>query len=43
MPYTLAVNVVGQLAAAGVCSVTWTGGGEPTLHPDFDRIIEYTL
>ncbi|MBK9497194.1 MAG: radical SAM protein [Xanthomonadales bacterium] len=26
---------------AGVLSVTWTGGGEPTLHPAFDEIIAY--
>ena len=25
-----------------VRSVTWTGGGEPTLHPDFDQIIGHT-
>jgi len=34
-------RIIDELAAAGVASVTWTGGGEPTLHPDFDRAIVY--
>lgn len=41
MDVVLAERMVDQLAAAGVRSVTWTGGGEPTLHPDFDRVIVY--
>lgn len=41
MPDDLAFHIVNQLAAAGVKSVTWTGGGEPTLHPSFDSIIAY--
>jgi MoaA/NifB/PqqE/SkfB family radical SAM enzyme len=36
----LAAKILRQMKAAGVESVTWTGGGEPTLHPDFDDIIE---
>jgi MoaA/NifB/PqqE/SkfB family radical SAM enzyme len=39
MDKQLAVNVLEQLHEAGVRSITWTGGGEPTLHPNFDDII----
>lgn len=35
----LAFSILDQLTAAGVRSVTWTGGGEPTLHPDFDTML----
>lgn len=42
MDVDLAKSIVDQLADAGVLSVTWTGGGEPTLHPAFDEIVEYT-
>lgn len=38
MPTTLARKVMSDLSATGVLSITWTGGGEPTLHPDFDLI-----
>jgi len=41
MDTTLAFDILDQLGIAGVRSVTWTGGGEPTLHPDFDTIIQY--
>jgi MoaA/NifB/PqqE/SkfB family radical SAM enzyme len=41
MDLQLAKAIVDQLADAGVDSITWTGGGEPTLHPHFDEIVEY--
>lgn len=37
----LAFNLLGQLETAGVQSVTWSGGGEPTLHPEFCQIVNY--
>lgn len=39
MDYDLAVRILYQLDEAGVRSVTWTGGGEPTLHPDIERLL----
>lgn len=41
MDTPLAFRIVDELVEAGVRSVTWSGGGEPTLHPDFDSIISY--
>jgi len=41
MDEVLAFDLVAELSAYGVRSVTWTGGGEPTLHPSFDAIINF--
>lgn len=41
MDVDLAMRILDELAACGVKSVTWTGGGEPTLHPKFDAITRY--
>lgn len=41
MEWTLAKSILKQLATAGVKSVTFSGGGEPTLHRQFDDIAEY--
>lgn len=41
MDTDLAFAILEQLHENGVKSLTWTGGGEPTLHPDFDRIVRY--
>lgn len=30
----LALNIIGQLKDYGVRSITWTGGGEPLIHPE---------
>lgn len=39
MDTPLAHRILEQAAWLGVKSITWTGGGEPTLHADFDEIV----
>lgn len=38
----LLFNILQQLKNQGVKSITYTGGGEPTLHPHIAEIIDYT-
>jgi len=40
MDTQMALDILAQLAETGVRSVTWSGGGEPTMHPDIIKIIE---
>lgn len=42
MDTALALRLMVDLEMYGVRSVTWTGGGEPTLHPEFNVIVRAT-
>lgn len=33
------LDLIGELAEMGVKSISWTGGGEPTLHPSFPKFV----
>lgn len=35
---TMVLRTLEEVATLGVRGVVWTGGGEPTLHPDFDAV-----
>lgn len=41
MSLETAKRMLDDIWIGGVRSITWTGGGEPTLHPNFDELIEY--
>lgn len=41
MDTDLAMAILDDLGGIGGISVTWTGGGESTLHPDFNLIVSY--
>ncbi len=36
-----ALRIINELEECGVHAVTFTGGGDPTMHKDFDTIIKY--
>lgn len=36
---TRALDLMWEFAALGVRSVSWTGGGEPSLHPDIGKLV----
>ena len=35
-------GLINELSGLGVNSISWTGGGEPTLHPSFHKFVEWT-
>lgn len=41
MDTTFALDLIDQLGGSSVRSITWSGGGEPTLHPQFTQIVEH--
>jgi MoaA/NifB/PqqE/SkfB family radical SAM enzyme len=41
MSLSLAKKILKELAEVGVKSIVFSGGGEPLLNPNFDKIVEY--
>jgi len=37
----LVLRALGEMSAAGVQAVVWSGGGEPTLHPEFPSLVGF--
>lgn len=37
----LVLRALGEMSSAGVQAVVWSGGGEPTLHPEFAQIVGF--
>lgn len=35
-----AISLIDEIAQLGVRSITWTGGGDPALHPQIGRLVE---
>lgn len=42
MPFVTATKIIKELVGYGVRSILFTGGGEPTLHPDFMKVVNLT-
>ena len=38
-----ALDLIDEMKSLGVLSIQWTGGGEPTVHPDHEEIFEKAL
>jgi MoaA/NifB/PqqE/SkfB family radical SAM enzyme len=38
--FDMAINLIHELRQINVKALTWTGGGEPTLHPRFPQLVE---
>lgn len=36
------ISAIHDMARLGVKAINWTGGGEPILHPDFEKFVYYT-
>lgn len=43
LDYHALLRVLGECSDLGVKAITWTGGGEPTLHPSFPSLVELTF